>query len=272
MALYFVGDTLDDLPEALRPKHKIMDGKYQVPAGTDGYRPENADALRAAVSKEREGRKAAEKKLGVYGWHVDDEGNIREKAEGAIDPDVARDAIGKVKSGRLEGKDGKALEEAIREAKKEYEAKYAADKAALDVDRREIDAELVETFILREGEAAIKAAGGDDKTVKALLPILRQRAKVEKGQDGKRRAFLYDENGKQLISRKSGSADPMQLGEYVGLLRDDSVYRPNFPLTRAGGSGANHTTGGSATGGGIAGEPNGYFGEQGLARLRDRAG
>lgn len=268
MALTIVADTQKELPEALQAKAKQVDGgKFAVAVGTDGFNFENTEGLRSTVSKEREGRQKAERKLKVYGWHVDDDGNMRESAEGAIDPDLARDDRTKVKAGKLETKEPREVEDLRKELVATFKSKTAQMEAEFTERDGKKDAQLRKHIIERDAEDAIRKVGGDENTIKVLGDVIARAARLELNARGEYVPVLY-ENGKQLISKRSGSADPMGILEFVSTLKEDKAYKVNFPLTRPGGSGADHTGGGSAAGGGTTGTPNGVYGEQSLIRYR----
>lgn len=248
MVLMHVADKLDDLPEGLRAKARQVDNKFHVPAGTDGFELEQTAGFRNTVASERERADRLASKLKMYGWRVDGEGKLTE-GEDVIHVDVARDAIAKVKSGSLgEPRDIKAAREEIA---REYKEKYEREKAQFDLQRQQDLAVVYENIVMREADAAVRANGGNDLTMQALLPTIKERVRVERTTDGKLYPAVYSPQGKQLISRKNGSSDPMGLAEFVATLREDPVFKPNFPSTRAGGSGATHASGGgSASGGG----------------------
>lgn len=250
MAVYIVSDKVEELPPALAKQARLDGSRYWVAEGTEGFKVENAEGLRNAVATERKHREAAERIAKKYGWSIGEDGTIADRDGRAIDPELATELIGKHKAGKLEANGAaKDTAKAIEEMRAEYDAKYARDKAELDLERKEMQAQLHEEFIQNRGREAIKAADGDDKTVTALLGVIEKQARLEKGPNGKLRAVLYSPDGKQLISRKSGSADPMGLEEFAKTLREDPAYKRNFPLTRPGGSGASHTGGGSASSG-----------------------
>lgn len=247
MPLILQADKPEELPEALRASAKNVGGKLTVDALPEGWAIEDVGGLRKTVSEERAARKALEKAVKAF--------------EGIDDPAAARDALEKVASGAV--KSSKELDE----AKKALEAKFANDRKAIEEATAKLQTQLQEVLVDRDATAAIAAAGGN---LKLLLPIVKSAAKVERDASGKLVVQLQDESGKPLVTKKSGSADPMGFGEFVEGLKATADYRGAFAATGAGGAGTTSQHGGTARAGTNASNGANLSPEESLARYYER--
>lgn len=241
--------SLDSIPESLRDLYaKQENGSYLLQVeDVGGVRLENSDALRGALTNEREARKRVSARLSQYGWLVSEDGaRIVEGPDGAVEPEIARTSIAAVKAGRaVPSKDPQEIED----LRKQITDKAARDKAEMEEELR-IGMEYVHQILVDDEIAKqVRASGGTDDTIKAMLPIIKPSVRVEKGPDRKPRVYIVDEKGTQRISKKYGSTDPMTIGEFVPTLKGDRAFAFAWPGKATGGSGADQPTGGSATGG-----------------------
>jgi len=247
MPLILQADKPEEIPEALRAGAKNVGGKIVVEALPDGWAVEDVGGLKKTVSEERAARKALEKAVKAF--------------EGIDDPAAARDALEKVASGAV--KSSKELDE----AKKALEAKFANDRKGLDEASAKLQAQLQEVLVDRDATAAIAAAGGN---LKLLLPIVKAAAKVERDASGKLVVQLHDDGGKPLVTKKSGSADPMGFAEFVEGMKAVTDFRGAFAATGAGGTGSTSQHGGTARAGTNASNGANLSPEESLARYYEQ--
>jgi hypothetical protein len=247
MPLTIVADKLDEIPESLRGSAKAEGQKFVISTLPEGTTIEDTRKLRGALQDEREARKNVARKLSAYGWSISDDGTkITETADGAVDPEIARQDRAAVKAGKV----GSAKDPAeIEQLRKDLTDKFERDRAAMLQENARLEAYVADQLIEREALSHIRATGGNDDTVKVMLPLIRARTKVERQQDGSARVLVFDERGKQAISKIQGSADPMGIAEFVKSLKQDRAYAVNWPGKPTGGSGGDHATGGSGQGG-----------------------
>jgi hypothetical protein len=240
--------SIDGLDRAIAEYYEQgQDGKYRPKVKADGgYSLERTQPLRDALAVERDARKKLTAQLRLYGWTVADDGKLAEGADGAIDPEIARDAISKVKAGKLIGSKDPAE---IEELRATLNKKAATDREQFDRERAEFTRQREDDVILGVAEREIRATGGNDDTVKVMLPVIRARSRAEKDSTGKWRDIALDESGRPAVTKIYGSTDPMRISELTKQLKADRAYAVNWPGKAAGGSGANHSTGGSGQGG-----------------------
>ncbi|MBK8100555.1 MAG: hypothetical protein IPK26_25975 [Planctomycetes bacterium] len=224
MALTLIADSLDELPEAVRKDAAQANGKFAlaVPAG---WSVEDTKGLKKALQDERGARSKAEQALASF--------------EGIDDAKAAREALEKLRAGGLKS----AAD--IDAFKASLEKKFGEDRAKLEGQVKAYRGQLESELVERAAIAAITAKGGG-KSLRALLPLVKQATRVEHLADGKLRVTLVNEDGSPIVTKRSGSTDPMGVDEYVEVLRDAPDLKPLFDATSAGGSGAHSQGGGSA--------------------------
>lgn len=238
MGILIVADSAEDLPEGLRASAKQTEnGKYQVTALPEGWGVENVKGLRNSLGSERSVRKLLSDKLSEFGWKLSEAGD-KWTNEG-LSPSDARGAVEAVASGKV--KSSKEIEDYKAEIAKAAEAREKGLSAARDRYRQQLERELVEKAAI----AAISKHGGA-KSLRVLMPLVKDAAKVEESADGSLRVVLYGEDGKQRFSVKSGAAGaPMDLDEWVEELRGTQDFKPLFEAKQAGGSGSSSQSGGT---------------------------
>lgn len=226
MVLLLTADTLDELPEALRGDAKKGQDGRMVTSLKDGWAIEDVQGLKRSLAEERAARKKADKTLADLGDFD------------LADLPAAREALDAKKGGTLKSaKEIEDFKQALA-AKSETERKKLQDESAGY--RGQLEKLLVESAAV----AAITKAGGG-KSLRALLPLVKGAARVERTESGELRVGLVDEFGKPLITKKSGSNDPMEFEEFVGQLRDAADLKALFESQAAGGAGTNSQGGGS---------------------------
>lgn len=224
MAIMIVADSVDEIPEALRKDAAAANGKFTI-AIPAGWAVEDVKGLKTALQAERGARQKAETSLAAF--------------DGIDDAPAAKEALEKLRAGGL--KSSKDIEEFKATVEKKFGDERAKLQAERDALRKSLESEVVEKAAI----AALTAKGGG-KSLRALLPLVKQAIRVEHAADGKLKVTLADDKGSPLVTRKSGSTDPMAIEEFVDTLRESADLKALFEASSAGGSGAHSQNGGSA--------------------------
>lgn len=231
MGITIVADSTDDLPEGLREAAKVGEnGKVTVSALPEGWGIENVKGLRNSLGSERAVRKILSDKLADFGWKLSEAGD-KWTAEG-IDASSATKAVEAVKSGAV--KSSKEIEDYKAELSRAAEAREKGLSAARDRYRSQLEKVLVE-----QAAATAFTKHGGAKSLRVLMPLVKEAAKIEESADGSLRVSIYDGEGRQRFSQKSGAnGAPMDLEEWVEELRGTQDFKPLFEAKAAGGSGS----------------------------------
>jgi chromosome segregation ATPase len=218
MGIRIIADDVADLPEALRASAKEADGTWHAELPT-GWAIEDVAGLRNALQDEKATRRTLSSR-------VEEAESERESLKAKLA------ALSSEGEGKLE----------------EYRAQLEA-KVAADIEAREakIKALADQNWQLSFGQQAMQAIAEHKGNAKLLMPLVERRVRRELDEQGNVRMVILTEDGKEAISRKSGSVSPMDLGELLSEMKSDSAYQAAFEGS-AGGSGANHATGGSGRG------------------------
>ena len=224
MALKVAVQKLEEVPEALRSFYaEGEDGKFHLDA--EGI--EDVGGLKSALEAERRERKKHERALAAFKDVDPERYQVMLKAE------EEREA-GKAKaSGDWEKREAQLIEKHGREVKLKDDALAAAHRT---VERALVDA---------EASRAIAAAKG---SVRLLLPEIKQRVKVLRGDDGEFVVRVVDADGTPRIGKvEAGKASPMTIAELVAELREDGELARAFDGSGASGSGAAESEGDGGT-------------------------
>ena len=130
-------------------------------------------------------------------------------------------------AGDWEKREGQLTEKHAKELQVERDARTAAEQS---VERYVTDAEV------------LQAIGGKG-SAKLLLPVIKPRVKVVKGDDGQLAVRVLDVDGSIRVKVEKGKAVPLTLTEYVTELRDDPDLAGAFAGSGASGSGASRSEG-----------------------------
>jgi len=226
MPFRIVADSLEDLPEGLRPAAKNEGGKFVVSELGQGWAIEDVAALKAAherVLKERNEFRAVA------------------KAFDGIAPEAAaeaREALEKLKAGQLKGS------KEIEDYKSAVEKKMAEERAKLEARLNARTAALRERMVQGELAPVIARLGGGE-AMDAILTLASQHVRIEEDADGNLKHSIVDASGKPRVTKKSGSSEPMGFDELIAEMRDASSTRGLFKAPAAGGSGGGSQTGGA---------------------------
>lgn len=219
MPLTITADKLDEIPEGLRESAKESQGKWVVSAMREGWAIEDISGLKKTLAEERKARKDYEAKLKDF--------------EGIDDPHTALDALEKLRAGGL--KSSKEIEE----FKKALEAKVAKDLQTANAERDSYRGQAEQLLVDSQLRDALAKAGANALGMEYLPDRIKARhVKVERDQSGKLSVQLLDRDGKQMISGKAGSGDPMTFAEFVTGLKSDASNAAFFNGSGAGGAGA----------------------------------
>lgn len=257
-ALPFIDKTaFEALPEAIRDQYdpiepakaKELTGDealtYQLDVGdVAGYRLERPDALKSALSKERQEvsrLKAAFKEF-----------------EG-VDPKKAREALK-----RIEDMKGWTPEEKVQQmiAEKEaaLEAQYSGKLSEAEKRAQRFESEFDQRVHRDAVREAIKKHKGSETL---LLDAILNRSAIKKsvGEDGRVSAqvFVKGPDGTPVLSKRMGEHGPMTVDELVGdVLKRDKEYQAAFEPDGGPGTGSHNTPPGgqrtSEAGGGGQGQ------------------
>lgn len=231
MALKALVSSLDEVPESLRGEYaEIKDGprkgKFVLSVeGAEGYGLDDLVALKETLSKERKIRSEYEGKL---------------KAFGDLDAAAAREAMAQLE--KLKGALPKdQVDQLVQSKIGEFKAKAEAERAELEKRLEQLDQSRRALAVRSEAMRALAALKGNPDL---LLPLI-ERVADPVWQDGQDlpSVRIKDADGSHMVTRKSGSTDPMGIEEYVTVLRDK--YPQAFEGHGNTGSGANGATTGA---------------------------
>lgn len=230
MALRIVADKLEELPEGLRESAKQEGTVFLVTAMPEGWAIEHVAGLKQSVVTARSER---------------DEAKRMAKAFEGLDPEKAaeaREALEKLAAGQLRGS------KEIDEFKSSIEAKFADDRKKAEA-REAALLEQVKTLRTRGELAPVIAKMGGGEAMDAIMTLAAQNIRYEQDANGQLKASLVDKDGKPLVTRRAGSADPMGFEEFIEQMRDAPATRGLFKASATGGAGSASQSGGSARGG-----------------------
>lgn len=238
MGLHLIADSPDDLPEGIRGTAVEKGGKWYAELGD--HEVARVKDLKDALVEER----SKVKKLGglasSFGWKLAENGS--EWASEGISSRQAHDALEKIKTGGVKGS------EELEAHKQALTEKFQREREDLEGTLSSLRSQLHETLVDQKAAAAIQAYGGN---VRLLLPVVKAAAKVDSDNAGKLVVSLHGEDGKPLITGKSGATDPMGFEEFVDGMRRDRQYAAAFQGPGAGGAGSTsqHAKAGTGSGG-----------------------
>ena len=215
---------VDEVPEGMQEHYSQReDGKYQLAVeAPEGWALEDVAGLKSAYSKEKENRKALERKV---------------KAYGDLDPDAAREAM--QKWDEIKGLDPK--KDADRIAQEKFEAlqgqivkKHESELAKRDETNKKLRSQLEHMMVDQAATAALAEAGG---SVDLLLPIIRSQTRVTEDDDGSLTVQVLGQDGSPRITSKAGDSGMMTIDELVQELRQSEKYGRAFDASGTSGSG-----------------------------------
>lgn len=218
-------DSVDTIPENLRPLYAEANGKFGIPENLRGV----ADAITGlfqANSKIRDENKSLAKKGQVDLSGLEEFGEdlptIKEKLKARLE---------ELETAASAGKDNKLNIDKVRtEMKAANEASIATERKVQDALRSTVHKYLV-------GAGASEALAAEEGLVELAMPFVERQIKVVEV-DGEFKAVVVDKDGDPRIS--GGTGQPMTIKELVREMKGLDLYKPLFKSEVKGGGGA-HT-------------------------------
>lgn len=206
-----VNDALKALAIGTLEFTEIEEGFALSVEEVDGFANKNVAKMTKALNTERSQREAAESKL---------------RALGDLDPAKAREALTELE----------AIKKGKPDVEAQVEARLAPIRTKLEGDVRERDQKLAAAIAESDslwldqhfGRALIGKDGKPIASASLLLPAVRARLKIERDQNGVRRAVVLDDKGQPQITKKSGSSEQMGLDEFVLSLKSQADFAGAF--------------------------------------------
>jgi hypothetical protein len=216
-------DTVDTIPENLRPLYAQTGDKWSIPEGMRGV----ADAITGlfqANGKIREENKSLAKKGQVDLSGLEEFGEdlptIKEKLKARLE---------ELETAAAAGKDNKLNIDKVRAEMK------AANEAAIANERKVQDALRGTVHKYLVGAGASEALAAEDGLVELAMPFVERQIKVVEV-DGEFKAVVVDKDGDPRISGATGQ--PMTIKELVREMKGMDMYKPLFKSDVKGGGGA----------------------------------
>jgi hypothetical protein len=196
---------------------------YLDVARVEGFGLEPIDGLKTALARERQNAEEAGYKL---------------KAFDGLNATEARDALKKL--GEYESANPKEKLEAIVEDRvKQWQDKNASDLAVKDSEIKVLMDALEEETIVSKAISALNKLNGN---ADLLLPHVLARTRVVRTEaDGKVRfapRVIEPNSGQDLLSKKSGSTDFMDIEELVATMKENKTFAAGFTDVNASGFGS----------------------------------
>lgn len=225
------------LPDALKPHYTKKDdgpfaGSYfldvtrveaKAEDGTEAaFAMEDVKSLKGALQRERAAKEELDRKV---------------KAIGDLDPVKAREALAKLK----ELGDNPSNDEKVRQAqealKTQLETKHGAEVDGFKQQITSYEQQMSEILVDQNALTALSKLKLVEGGAKLIMPHIKSRIKVIKGQDGKLVAKVIDpKTGRPAISMKQGNNDDMDIDELVESISKDKDFKFVFQGSGASGS------------------------------------
>jgi hypothetical protein len=215
-------EEFDALAEALQAEYnQLDDGRYQLQVeSVDNLVLDDTTKLKQTLGQLR--KEVAER-------------DTRLKAFGEVDPKDIE--TWRTKAEELENMDLDAkVQESIKAREAQLVKKHQTDLEKVAGERDAIRGNL-EQIMIRD--AATQALAGAKGNVRMLLPHVISRTRLRED-SGKFFVEVVDENGVVQYSPKSGSTDPMSIGELVETMKSDNDFSAGFEGTNHTGSGGSN--------------------------------
>jgi hypothetical protein len=209
-------DTLDSVPDEFRTLYSDDgEGKF-ILAPKLAEKLGNGAGAAKALRTERAAKTAAERALAAF------------RAMGET-PEAISTQIAELEA---EANKASGAEDRVARVKTDLEKTFGTQisslQTELDNERKRGDAD----FVARVHADIIAQADGIPH---ALGPILRERSKIKRNDDGTRSVVFIDENGEEVTN---GAGDPIQPKAYAEKLKADEAYGFAFKPSGAKGGGS----------------------------------
>jgi len=224
LALPAIIDSLDSVHHELAEHYQAgQDGRFYLAVNpSEGRSLEDVSGLKSSLAKERANVRKLTQKVGLYD---------------GLDPDSARDALGKIEDMANWTPNEKA-KETMEARERQLANKHKLDMEKVNEDLSAMRSRLENQLIKAAASIAIQGAGGN---VELLMPHIERQTRMERV-DGDFHAVVIDDTGTPRLSMKPGSVDGMDIEELVSSMRDNETYSPAFSGSGATGSGARSST------------------------------
>lgn len=233
MALKAIVENLDSVPEAIRGEYTEQsgsDGKkfFQLNVeSVNGYSLENVSGLRSALEKERSANGEKDKRLAKFG---------------DLDPDKAKEAIGKVAEMANWTPETKVKEQ-MEAREKQLSEKHAKELKDWQEKHIGLNSQLESLLVDHAATAALGQHELLPGGAKILMPHIKAQIKIF-DESGKKIAKVVNADGTPKISNKSGSVGDMTIEEFIAEMKTSPDYALAFKGSGASGSGASGGQGG----------------------------
>lgn len=233
MPLTLVADSLDEIPEPLRAAAKQEGAKFAVGQLPAGFAVENVQGLRTTLQTLRSEKKQLEDELRPF----------RDAGVDAADLPAAMEALSLQKAGKLKS----AAD--IDAWKSEVAKKFEEEKSRLG-EKLSKRTQALRDQLVAGKLAPIIAAKGGSEAMEAILTLAQRNIRVDEDAEGNLVPVVVGNDGKTaLVTKKSGSTDPMGFDELIDVMREASATKGLFRAPAAGGSGStSQSAGGGQTG------------------------
>lgn len=218
MALQFVVDSLEALPEAVRPLYEQDGDKFRLQL--DGY--EDPAGLKSALQKEREAAKSAQKQASAWAQL----GKTPEEIQQLVEAQRKAEEDKLKGSGEWDKLKAQMLEQTAKE-REQLEGKLKSKDAAIE--RHLIDSQAVAAISEMKGVPAL------------LLPHVKAAVRVV-DDNGEYVTRVVDAQGNPRVN---GKGEFLSIKDLVSEMRQSEVFGRAFEPTGTTGSGAQ---GGAASG------------------------
>jgi hypothetical protein len=190
MALKTVLETLDGVPEALRPMYVENDGKFHLDIEDDIRSHPKVSALSNAYNQEKTKRQKANTELAA----------LTEKLK-VLPEDFDPDEYAQLKASAS----GQNLDEQIKTLKDQHHKSLEAlrEKQAKELKERDdkfsaLDNEIDSTLLRSTTKDALLEAGVNPDLLAGAMGIVRNKAKVQRTDKGERQVFAENEHGEEV--------------------------------------------------------------------------
>lgn len=211
---------LDSVPEGLGNYYKKIEegddeGKFILDVEKTGtFELVNTHGLTSALSKERELRREAEKKLSAFD---------------GLDVVAAKDAMSKVKEMETWTPEQK-VQEKIDSVKSQLVSQHETALKERETKITDLTSQLKDEKIVNVARRALEEHGGN---VTLLLPHVERVVDMEE-KDGQFKTVVYDDNGRERIG---SDGNPIGIGDLVKEMRSSDLFAAAFKGSGASGGG-----------------------------------
>ena len=232
MTMKAVVTDINTIDESLRGEYKESDGKYildveavetTTSTGTTArYALEDVNGMKTALQRERTAARAAQE---VAAQFKD------------LDVTTVRFSLAELKLLKEQGGDLEERATALSQSKIDqlvvnHESAIQASKGTTDKYRSKIDDLMIDQTLA----STIRLNGGDEGTVKLLMPHLKQHVSVREAGDNFITEVVDQVTREPRIGDAQGS--PMSLSQLVVEFRDNDTYASAFPGSGKSGGGS----------------------------------